>query len=86
MSIPRATTPEGLLVAGTVSSLERQEADIACQKLPIGYRKVMYAEQAPTGYWPPGEPSLGYRPLGRTGDQISVCSEISKASSTSIPK
>ena len=73
-------------MAGSVSTPECQEADSNRQLRLIGNFKVCAPSRRRPGAWPSGRRSVGHRPDGTAEDQISVCSEISKASSTSMPR
>ena len=69
---PIAADRERPFMAGTSSSKAHHQAD---------FRSVLLAT------WPPGRRSTNRRPCASASfDQISVCSEISSASSTSMPR
>ena len=73
-------------VAGSVSTPERQEADINRQRRLIGNFKVCAQSRLRQGLGRPVGILLVTDRTAALGNQISVCSEISKASSTSIPR
>jgi hypothetical protein len=82
--LAKAAVRERLLLAGSVSALPRQET--ACRHDDPTGRVDVWARHVRHGVGPLGGAPLPNGRTARTGDQISVCSEISRASSTSMPR